>query len=122
MAPTVPKPAADDEILGLPKWAWAAIAGGVITAGLALYIFSGDDGGETKKKKPKSSGLGKKKAEKGKPSSVSSTPTKSKQKEVKVEDVPEEQNIEEVSSLVRNKVLKKLTLDFLRSKILWKRL
>merc|ERR1711971_968530 len=44
----VSKPVGEDEILGLPKWVWAAIAGGVVTAGIAIYIFAGSDG-ETKR-------------------------------------------------------------------------
>lgn len=100
MAPVVQKPVSEDEILGLPKWVWAAIAGGVITAGLAIYIFAGSDG--EKKKKPKA----KKKIipgttetvvtpSKEKPiSSAKSTPSKSAK--VTVEDVPEEEDIEEI--------------------------
>ena len=48
MAP-VQKTVTEDEFLGLSKWAWAAIAGCVATAGIAFYIFAGDEG----KKKPK---------------------------------------------------------------------
>jgi len=100
MAPVVQKPVSEDEILGLPKWVWAAIAGGVITAGLAIYIFAGSDG--EKKKKPKA----KKKLipdttetvvtpSKEKPiSSAKSTPSKSAK--VTVEDAPEEEDIEEI--------------------------
>lgn len=87
MAPVVvEKPASNDEILGLPKWVWAAIAGGVITAGIAIYIFSGDDNAGDKKKK-------KKKIEKSTPKA---TPQK-KPTKVKIEDVPEEQDIDAVS-------------------------
>ena len=97
MAPAnsvIQKPSAsEDEILGLPKWVWGAIAGGVITVGLAYYIFAGD---EDKKKKPKN----KKKPipantanKSAKVSSAQSTPSKSK---VTVEDAPEEDDIEKV--------------------------
>ena len=43
MAPAVPQKSVNeaDEIFGLPKWAWAAIAGGVVTAGVLYYIFAG---------------------------------------------------------------------------------
>ena len=99
MAP-VQKPVNEDELFGLPKWVWAAIAGGVVTAGIAIYIFAGSDG--EKKKKPKA----KKKvpsepvavASKEKlPSSAKSTP--SKQTKVTVEDAPEEVDIEKVCLL-----------------------
>lgn len=92
----VSKPVNEDEVLGLPKWAWAAIAGGVITAGLAIYIFAGGD--DTKKKKgPK---LAKNKKSDGATnksiSSAKSTPSKTNK--VKVQDVPEEeQDIDSVS-------------------------
>ena len=96
MAPAVQKPVSEDEILGLPKWVWAAIAGGVITAGLAIYIFAGDDGG--KKKKPKSSVTKKKAGTTGsKPSPVSSNKsTPNRQSKVTVEDLPDEEDIEKV--------------------------
>ena len=41
MAPVAEKPVSEEEIFGLPKWAWAAIAGGVVTAGVLYYIFTG---------------------------------------------------------------------------------
>jgi len=99
MAP-VQKPVSEEEILGLPKWVWAAIAGGVITAGLAIYIFAGSDG--EKKKKPKA----KKKVNPNTTepvvtpskektiSSAKSTPAKSAK--VTVEDAPEEEDIEKI--------------------------
>ena len=104
MAPAVSKPVGEDEILGLPKWVWAAIAGGVVTAGIAIYIFAGSDG-ETKKKpkakkKPASAGvlsgaeikepLAKEKTI----SSAKSTPSKAAK--VTVEDVPEEEDLDKV--------------------------
>lgn len=42
MAPVAEKPVSEEEIFGLPKWAWAAIAGGVVTAGVLYYIFTGN--------------------------------------------------------------------------------
>jgi len=96
MAP-VQKPVNEDELFGLPKWVWAAIAGGVVTAGIAIYIFAGSDG--EKKKKPKA----KKKvpsepvvvtSKEKLPSSAKSTP--SKQAKVTVEDAPEEVDIEKI--------------------------
>ena len=41
MAPVTSKAVSDEEILGLPKWAWAVIAGGVVTTGVLIYIFAG---------------------------------------------------------------------------------
>ena len=105
MAP-VQKPVSEEEILGLPKWVWAAIAGGVITAGLAIYIFAGSDG--EKKKKPKA----KKKVNPNTTepvvtpskektiSSAKSTPAKSAK--VTIEDAPEEEDIEKVSDRFLN--------------------
>ena len=103
MAPAVSKPVGEDEILGLPKWVWAAIAGGVVTAGIAIYIFAGSDG-ETKKKpkaKKKPAAGGVLSAEKIEPlakektiSSAKSTPSKAAK--VTVEDVPEEEDLDKV--------------------------
>ena len=96
MAP-VQKPVNEDEILGLPKWVWAAIAGGVITTGIAIYIFAGNDGG--KKKKPKKKATTTTTAASVAKSSASSTPKATPQKassKVTVQDAPNEDDIEEV--------------------------
>lgn len=96
MAP-VSKPVNEDEVLGLPKWAWAAIAGGVLTAGLAIYIFAGGD--EDAKKKGPKIGKAKKSEGAGKKSISSAKSTPSKANKVKVQDVPEEeQDIDSVST------------------------
>jgi len=102
MAPAVSKPVSEDEILGLPKWVWAAIAGGVVTAGIAIYIFAGSDG-ETKKKPKakKKPAAGVLSAEKKEPlakektiSSAKSTPSKAAK--VTVEDAPEEEDLDKI--------------------------
>ena len=97
MAP-VQKPVNEDEIMGLPKWVWAAIAGGVITTGLAIYIFTGDSDG--KKKKPKKKAAAAKNVSttntpKATPKKATATPKKAAAK-VTVEDAPEEDDIEKV--------------------------
>ena len=106
MAPAVSKPVSEDEILGLPKWVWAAIAGGVVTAGIAIYIFAGSDG-ETKKKPKakKKPAAGVLSAEKKEPlakektiSSAKSTPSKAAK--VTVEDAPEEEDLDKVMFLI----------------------
>ena len=97
MAP-VQKPVNEDEIMGLPKWVWAAIAGGVITTGLAIYIFTGDSDG--KKKKPKKKAAAAKNVSttntpKATPKKATATPKKAAAK-VTVEDATEEDDIEKV--------------------------
>ena len=97
MAP-VQKPVNEDEIMGVPKWVWAAIAGGVITAGLAIYIFSGDS--DAKKKKPKKKPAGKTPGTASTPkvtpkATPKATPKKAAAK-VTVEDAPEEDDIDKV--------------------------
>jgi len=101
MAPAVSKPVSEDEILGLPKWVWAAIAGGVITAGIAIYIFAGSDGETKKKPKAKKKPAGVLSAEKTEPlakekpiSSAKSTPSKAAK--VTVEDAPEEEDLDKI--------------------------
>ena len=105
MAPAVSKPVSEDEILGLPKWVWAAIAGGVVTAGIAIYIFAGSDGETKKKPKAKKKPAGVLSAEKKEPlakektiSSAKSTPSKAAK--VTVEDAPEEEDLDKVTFLV----------------------
>jgi len=96
MAP-VQKPVNEDEILGLPKWVWAAIAGGVITTGIAIYIFAGNDGGKKKKPKKKATTTPTTPVAK---SSTSTTPKATPQKsasKVTVQDAPNEDDIEELT-------------------------
>jgi hypothetical protein len=56
MAPTVsPAPSAtgssaDDTLFGVPKWALAVAAGGVVVAGVAYYILSSPSGASLAKK------------------------------------------------------------------------
>lgn len=98
MAP-VQKPVNEDEILGLPKWVWAAIAGGVITTGIAIYIFAGNDGGKKKKPKKKATTTPTTSVAK---SSTSTTPKATPQKsasKVTVQDAPNEDDIEEVNPM-----------------------
>ena len=40
----------DGDFLGLSKWTWAAIAGGVAVAGITLYIIAGSDDDSKKDK------------------------------------------------------------------------
>ena len=94
MAP-VQKPVNEDEILGLPKWVWAAIAGGVITTGIAIYIFAGSD--DTKKKKPKKKATASTSATAKSSTSTPKATPKATPKKVTVEDAPEDE-IETVST------------------------
>jgi len=101
MAPVAEKPVSDEEVFGLPKWAWAAIAGGVVTAGVLYYIFAGDDGNKKKSKKEKKKGTA---ASSSSPPSAKTTPISSAKatpsktvKNVTVEDVPEDDNLDKIT-------------------------
>lgn len=78
----------EGDFLGLSKWAWAALAGGVVAAGITIYIISGGGDSESDKKKKKSSSGKKAKKTKATPND---TPTKSK---VTVQDIDEEEDSE----------------------------
>ena len=86
----------DDTILGVPKWALVAAAGGVVALGLAYYVLSAPDDSSNKKPKRKKDKLPKNKADESKISSTKTTPekvVKSPKKDetkVSVEDVGEE--------------------------------
>ncbi len=88
----------DGDFLGLSKWTWAAIAGGVAVTGIALYIIAGSDDGKKDKKK-KGKGAKKKTGTTTTSSSAASSakPTPSKKQNVTVEDVPEEEDLDGVS-------------------------
>jgi len=88
----------DDTIFGVPKWALAAAAGGVVALGLAYYVLSAPDDNSAKKSKRKKDKLSKKGADDSKSNSTTTTPEKaidktSKKEEhkVSVEDVGEDE-------------------------------
>ena len=87
----------DDTILGVPKWALVAAAGGVVALGLAYYVLSAPDDSSNKKSKRKKDKVSKNKADDSKSNSTTTTPEKSKEKiqkkeetKVSVEDVGED--------------------------------
>jgi len=86
----------EDTVFGIPKWALAVAAGGVVALGLAYYVLSAPDGNGAKggkRKKDKST-----KTKTSDSTSKTATPSKAKEKEqtkdeskVLVEDVGEEE-------------------------------
>ena len=87
----------DDTIFGVPKWALAAAAGGVVALGLAYYVLSAPDDNSTKKSKRKKDKSSKKRSEDSKSNSTTTTPEKAKDKtpkkeenKVSIEDVGED--------------------------------
>jgi hypothetical protein len=61
----------DDTIFGVPKWALAAAAGGLVVAGVAYYVLSSSKPGKKKKGKKGST-----KSTASNASSTTSTPSK----------------------------------------------
>ena len=87
----------DDTIFGVPKWALAVAAGGVVVLGLAYYVLSAPDDSSNKKSKRKKDKVSKNKADDSKSNSTITTPEKSKEQihkkeetKVSVEDVGED--------------------------------
>ena len=90
----------DDTIFGIPKWALAVAAGGVVALGLAYYVLSAPDGNDTKGSKRKKDKSTKNKTSNSTSSSKTATPVKTKEKEpsknenkVLVEDVEDEEMV-----------------------------
>ena len=91
----------DDTIFGIPKWAFAVAAGGVVVLGLAYYVLSAPEDSSAKASKRKKDKSSKSKIPLGsKSNSTSTTPQKSKeiiqqkdQNKVTVEDVGEDEEM-----------------------------
>ena len=91
----------DDTIFGIPKWAFAVAAGGVVALGLAYYVLSAPDDASAKAGKRKKDKSTKNKTPSGsKSNSTTATPKKAKEKDQKkdenkvtVEDVGEDEDM-----------------------------
>ena len=90
----------DDTIFGMPKWAVAATAGGVVALGLAYYVLSAPDDKKFSGAKSKKNKSAKIKNSESTSSSTTTTPVKSKKNEAKtdeskvvIEDVGEEETV-----------------------------
>ena len=91
----------DDTIFGIPKWALAVAAGGVVALGLAYYVLSAPDDTSAKAGKRKKEKSTKNKTPSGsKTNSTTATPSKEKEKDqlkeenkVTIEDVGEDEDM-----------------------------
>ena len=84
--------ATDDTIFGVPKWALAVAAGGLVVAGVAFYVLSSSKPGKKKDGKKKGK-KGSSKSAASNASSTTSTPSKQETKsKVTLKDVGVEED------------------------------